>query len=219
MPDDLWRKEFIALFAAPMSAGLKIHVTQVQEPMKKFVFFLMLLASLTVPAGAAEEKRKPGPLVVYGDDFMFVVLEPEGWTADIENAPKLSAGAVFYPAGETFEKHGVLIAIRVAKKVDENTGDDLAHDMREFRNLYPDAEFKDLKMKHPTYASHAKAFTIPRSRYDYVTFLNPGPGAPLLFSVTMYTGKKEADKKDLKAYKGVVRSIEFIPQPAAAPKR
>jgi len=203
--------------------------------MKQFLLFLLMLISLnvrvvaageerksgplTVPPGAAEEKRTPGPLVVYGDDFMFAIKEPEGWTADIDNAPKLSAGVVLYQAAETFEKHGVLIAIRVAKKVDEKTADDLAHDMGEFRNLYPDVQFKDLKAPHPSYKSHAKVFAIPKSRYDYVAFLNPGPVTPYLFSVTMYTVKKPADKKELKIYKDVIKSLEFIPQDAAAPPK
>ena len=203
--------------------------------MKKFALSLIVLVSLTVrvvaageeskagpqtaPAGASEEKRTPGPLVVYGDDFMFAIKEPEGWTADIENAPKLSAGVLLYREAETFEKHGVLIAIRVAKKVDEKTADDLAHDMGEFRNLYPDVQFKDLKAPHPSYASYAKVFAIPKSRYDYVAYLNPGPVTPYLFSVTMYTGKKQAGKKELKVYKDVIKSLEFIPQDAAAPPR
>ena len=201
--------------------------------MKKFMFFLMMLISLTVsadaaedtrkavpptvPPGAADETRTPGPLVVYGDDFMFTIKEPEGWTADIENAPKLSAGVILYREGETFEKHGVLIAIRVARKVDEKTGDDLAHDMGEFRKLYPDVEFKELKVKHPSYASHAKLFAISKSRYDYVAYVNPGPVTPYLFSVTMYTGKKQADRKALDIYKDVIKTLEFIPQDAAAP--
>jgi hypothetical protein len=203
--------------------------------MRQVLLFLMMLVSLTVrvgaaeeerkagpltaPTGAAEEKRTPGPLVVYGDDFMFAIKEPEGWTADIENAPKLSAGVVLYRTAETFEKHGVLIAIRVAKKVDEKTADDLAHDMGEFRNLYPDVQFKDLKAPHPSYKSHAKVFAIPKSRYDYVAYLNPGPVTTYLFSVTMYTGKKPAGKSELKIYKDVIKSLEFIPQDAAAPPR
>jgi hypothetical protein len=203
--------------------------------MKQVLLFLMMLVSLTVrvgaaeeerkagpltaPTGAAEEKRTPGPLVVYGDDFMFAIKEPEGWTADIENAPKLSAGVVLYREGESFEKHGVLIAIRVAKKVDEKTVDDLDHEMKEFRKLYPDVQFQDLKTPHPSYKSHAKTFAIPKSRYDYVAFLNPGPVTPYLFSVTMYTVKKPADKKELKIYKDVIKSLEFIPQDAAAPPR
>lgn len=177
------------------------------------------VGSVPAPAGAAEEERTPGPLVVYGDDLMFAIKEPEGWTADIENAPKLSAGVILYRATETFEKHGVLIAIRVAKKVDEQTADDLAHDMKEFRNLYPDVQFKDLKTPHPSYRAHAKLFAIPKSRYDYVSYLNPGPVTPYLFSVTMYTGKKQAGKAELKIYKDVIKSLEFIPQDAAEPKR
>jgi len=206
-----------------------------QVPVKQFMFFMMMLVCmamhvdaaeeqkktgpLPVPLGAPEEKRTPGPLVVFSDDFMFAIKEPEGWTADIENAPKLSAGVVLYREGETFEKHSILIAIRVAKKVDENTADDLAHDMKEFRNLYPDVQFKTLKAPNPAYASHAKLFAIPGSRYDYVAYLNPGPSTPYPFSVTMYSGKKQADKKALKVYKDVLRSLEFIPQDAAVPPR
>lgn len=203
--------------------------------MKQFVLFLMMLVSLTmtaaaaeeekksgpltVPAGAADEKRTPGPLVIYGDNFMFAIHEPEGWIGDVENAPKLSAGVVLYGESGTFEKHGALIAIRVSTKVDENTADDLAHDMREFRNLYPDAKFTDLKVSHRLYKALAKAFTIPRSRYDYVTFLNPGAGVPLLFSVTMYTGAREADARELKAYRDVIKSLELMPQDAKAKPR
>ena len=185
----------------------------------QFALLLLILGRLVLPAAGEDEERKPGPLVVYGDTFMFVIREPEGWTADIENAAKLSAGVVLVRKGETFEKHGSLIAIRVAKKVDENTLADLSHDMKEFRNLYPDVQFMDLKAPHPSYASHAKLFAIPRSRHDYVTYLNPGAGVPVLFSVTMTTGKKEAGKDDLQAYRDVVRALEYIPQDGVAPLR
>ena len=184
--------------------------------MKQYLLFLALFGILSMPAGAAEVK-KAQPLVVYGDDFMFVIQEPVGWTADMENAAKLSAGVVLVREGETFEKHGVLIAVRVAKKVDENTQEDLSHDMREFRKLYPDVEFRDVQVKHPAYASLAKLFAIPKSRYEYVTYLNPGAGMPFLVSVTMTTGKKEADTKDLKVYREVVGSLEFIPQDGVKP--
>src|SRR5512136_838935 len=147
-------------------------------------FALLLTCALLFPtAAASEEKEQKRPLVIYGDKLMFVIQEPDGWTADLENAGKLSAGVVLVREGETFEKHGVLIAIRVAKKVDEDTKEDLGHDMREFRKLYPDVQFKDLQAPHPAYASHAKLFAISRSRHDYVTYLNPGVGVPFLFSV------------------------------------
>jgi hypothetical protein len=189
-------------------------------PFMHFVLLLLLAGALLLPASAgAEEAEQKRPLVVYGDKVMFVIQEPDGWNADLENAGKLSAGIVLVREGETFEKHGVLIAIRIAKKVDEDTKEDLGHDMREFRKLYPDVQFKDLKAPHPAYASHAKLFAIARSRHDYVTYLNPGTGVPFLFSVTMTTGKNEAGKDELKAYQDVVRSLEFVPQEGAAPLR
>jgi len=192
---------------------------RIRMSLRQFALLFLVVAAFVVPAAGKDEGRKNGPLVVYGDTFMFVIQEPDGWTADIENAAKLSAGVVLVRKGETFEKHGALIAIRVAKKVDENTKEDLAHDMREFRNLYPDVQFKDLKVAHPAYASHAKLFAIPKSRHDYVAYLNPGAGTPILFSVTMTTGKQPAGKKDLKAYRDVVASLEFIPQDGAAAPR
>jgi len=186
----------------------------------RYALALLLTGVFLLPAAAgAEEQEQKRPLVTYGDKFMFVIQEPDGWNADLENAGKLSAGIVLVREGETFEKHGVLIAIRIAKKVDEDTKEDLSHDMREFRKLYPDVQFKDLKAPHPAYASHAKLFAIARSRHDYVTYLNPGPGTPVLFAVTMTTGKREADKNDLQAYRDVVRSLEYIPQEGAAPLR
>jgi hypothetical protein len=191
-----------------------------RPPFIHFALLLLLAGALLLPAAAgAEEVEQKRPLVVYGDKFMFAIQEPDGWNADLENAGKLSAGIVLIREGETFEKYGVLIAIRIAKKVDEDTKEDLSHDMREFRKLYPDVQFKDLKAPHPAYASHAKLFAIARSRHDYVTYLNPGPGVPVLFAVTMTTGKREADKNDLQAYRDVVRSLEFIPQEGAAPLR
>ena len=187
---------------------------------RTFALALVLATALLLPAPAgAEEDEQKRPLVVYGDKIMFVIQEPDGWTADLENAGRLSAAVVLVRAGESFGQHGVLIAIRIAKKVDEDTKEDLGHDMREFRKLYPDVQFKDLQAPHPAYASHAKLFAISRSRHDYVTYLNPGAGVPVLFSVTMTTGKREADKKDLQAYREVVQSLEFVPQEGAAPLR
>ncbi len=181
--------------------------------MKRYLsLFAILVFALSAAVAWSEEERTAGPLVVYGDDFMFVVKEPKGWQGDVENAPKLSAGVVLYRDKETFEKHSILIIVRMAGKVDENTEEDLAHEMRGFRTLYPDAEFSPLPVKHPSYASFSKVFSVPKSRHEYVTFLNPGASVPYLFSIAMDTGKQKATAGELEAYREVVRSLEFIPQ-------
>jgi len=177
------------------------------------LFILLLLPGTVLPA----EERTPGPLVVYGDDFMFVIKEPKGWQGDIENAPKLSAGVVLYREKESFEKHSILIIVRMARKVDENTAEDLAFEMSGFHTRYPDAVFGELQAKHPSYASFSKVFSIPKSRHEYVTFLNPGKASPYLFSVAMDTGMRKATAEELQVYREVVRSLEFIPQDGVKP--
>ncbi len=187
--------------------------------MRRRALVLAAFIALGLLPGTARpaDERTAGPLVVYGDDFMFVVKEPKGWQGDIDNAPKLSAGVVLYREQETFEKNSALIVVRMARKVDENTAEDLAHEMREFRKLYPDAEFGDLRVKHPSYASFSKVFAIPKSRYEYVCFLNPGKEVPYLFSIAMNTGKRKASKEELQTFRDVVRSLEFIPQDGVEP--
>lgn len=159
-----------------------------------------------------EEKEASGPLVVFSDDFMFSVKEPEGWTADIENAPKLSSGVVFYREGETFENRSDTISIRISKKVDEDTAKDLSHDMEQFKTLYPDVEFLPLKAPRKGYISFSKIFAIKNSSYHYVCYVNPGKESPYLFIVFMKKEKKKADKQELKAFQEVVKTIDWIPK-------
>jgi hypothetical protein len=97
----------------------------------------LLLALLPGMARSEEEKRVPGPLVVFSDDLMFAIKEPKGWIGDIEKARHGDAAVALYKEDETFEEHSALIAVRVSTKVDENTREDLAHDMQEFRESYP----------------------------------------------------------------------------------
>jgi len=180
----------------------------------------LLLALLPCTARAAEEeKRIPGPLVVYSDELMFTVKEPTGWIGDIEKAPHIQAAVALYREEETFEENSSLIAVRVSAKVDENTKEDLAYDMQEVRSLYPDVRFSDLAVKHPSYKTFSKIFAIPDRRYEYVTFLNPGRKTHYLFTVVMNTGAREAEQDELQAYRDVVRSIEYIPQEGVKPPK
>ena len=174
--------------------------------------FLLLPPLVATAAEAEEEKEASGPLVVFSDDFMFSVKEPEGWTADIENAPKLSAGVIFYREGETFEKRATTISIRISKKVDEDTAKDLSHDMEQFKTLYPDVEFLPLTAPRKGYKSFAKLFAIKNSSYHYVCYLNPGKNAPYLFGVFMEKKKNKAGKEELQAFRDIVRTIDWIPK-------
>jgi hypothetical protein len=195
------------------------------------LFLLFLLCSSLPAADAAPEAGKLPPvqpdagkegleigrLVVYGDDMMFVIKEPKGWLGDMEKAKHGDAAVVLSREDKAATENGTTISVRVSRKVDENTKEDLLHDMQGFRERYPDAQFKDLKAKHPSFKIFPKIFSVPGKRYDYVTFLNPGKKVPFLFTVVMQTGQRTASKEELDAYREVVRSVEYISQEGVKP--
>jgi len=171
---------------------------------KLFALGLLAISALLF----ADEKLDR--LLVYGDGFVFGVKEPQGWKADINNAAKLGANVLFYRANESFSNYGLLIYIRVNKKVDEDVEEDLKYDMKQYQSQYPQVQFGDIAVSHESFALYPKLFYEPNKFYEYVTYINPGKGKPLMLSVTMNAQKKEANADELKAYKEVIASLVLI---------
>ena len=150
----------------------------------------VLLATFALPfAVLADEKprleKKTDSLLVYGEGFLFSVKEPPGWVGDTENAGKYGANVIFYPAAQKGKKGGIMIRVLIADKVDENTADDLAHDMTGYKRNFPKIKFEEITVTHPSYRVFPKIFTVPGRFYEYVAYLNPGPKRKLMFSASM----------------------------------
>ena len=68
----------------------------------RLIVSLFLIGVLIVPLRAlTAEREKMDNLIVFGDEFMFVVKEPPGWTGDTENAAKMGVNILFYRNGQT----------------------------------------------------------------------------------------------------------------------
>jgi hypothetical protein len=173
--------------------------------MKKLLALGILAVSTLIYAN-----EKLDRLLVYGDGFIFGVKEPDGWKADINNAAKLDANILFYRSNESFSNHGSFIYIRINKKVDENVGEDLKYDMKQYSDKYPKIQFGDISVSHASFALYAKLFYEPNKFYEYVTYINPGRGKPITVSATMNVQKQEASAEELTAYKQVVSSLILI---------
>jgi hypothetical protein len=159
----------------------------------------------------AQSKPKMDRLIVYGKDFAFGVKEPEGWRGDTgEMAGKYQVNVIFLPSLDESLKHDVTIRVRVNKKVDENTIEDLTYDMQGYQKKYPKAQFKDLDVSHAAYKTFARCVFVPNQFYEYVAYLNPGPGRPLIFSVAMSKRDAPATDAELKAYRSVLESVTWL---------
>jgi hypothetical protein len=173
----------------------------------RFWACLIALSWMIQPSFA---QQKLDQLLVYGDNFMFSVKEPPGWKGDTINAGKLQSNVILHETGQPPGSFSGLIRIRVDDKTDENTSADLEEDIRGYRAQYPKIQFKDLSVKAPEYLCLSKVFYIPGEFYEYVTYVNPGPGKPFLFSVSMNTQKSEASAKELEAYRSAVQSLKLL---------
>ena len=150
-------------------------------------------------------------LLVYGEGFRFAVKEPPGWVGDTDRAAEFGANIIFYRRGQTPDTRGApLIRILVAHKVDENTAEDLAHDMDEYRQRYPDTKFRDLEVKHTSYKPFSKLFYVPGKFYEYVTYLNPGAASTLLLSASMNKEGVEATQSEYSAYVEIIGSLHVL---------
>ncbi|MGH9562761.1 MAG: hypothetical protein ACRD3S_15020, partial [Terracidiphilus sp.] len=148
--------------------------------------------------------------LVYGEGFAFGVKEPDGWHGDTgQVATRYGVNVVFQSPNEPPESD-VTIRVRVNKKVDENTIEDLNYDMDGYKREFPGVQFGELNVAHAEYKTFAKVVFVQNRFYEYVAYLNPGPGKRFVVSVAMSKKGSPANVSELKAYETVVRSIAWL---------
>ena len=106
-----------------------------------------------------------------------------------------------------------MIRIRVDDKIDERVDKDLAADMNDYRNQFPNIQFKDIAVSHPRYRIYSKVFYVENNFYEYVAYINPGPQSALMFSVAMNTQKTEATQSELATLQKVITSLQMLKSP------
>lgn len=177
----------------------------------KVVCGAMLMAFLIGARLKAQLEPKPANLIVYGKGFAFGVKEPVGWRGDTGDlANKHQVNIIFSPSQDDSLRHEVTIRVRVNKKQDENTIEDLNYDLEQYRKKYPLIHFSDFKIAHSEYKTFAKSAFLPGQFYEYVAYLNPGEGKPYIFSVAMSRKSTPATDPELKAFESVLESVQWL---------
>jgi hypothetical protein len=170
-------------------------------------FGIVLLAGA---AGWAQTNQKLNNLIVYGDGFAFGVKEPDGWHGDTGKITEKYRVNVVFQSPRELAKNDVTIRVKVSGKVDENTIEDLNYDMEGYKKEFPDVQFGDLNLAHGEYKTFARTAFIPNQFYEYVAYLNPGPGKRFILSVAMSKKGEPANEDELKAYESILKSIAWL---------
>ncbi len=178
--------------------------------MKKLLTISILLIYSINHFGQTPDSIKMNSLIVYGDDFTFMVKEPDNWIGDIDNASKYYSNIIFYKSLEDLNSGGTLIQVLVFKKHDENTIEDLKYDVNSNKEKYKNLEEKELIVKHENFKCFSKLVYKENNFYQYISYINPGEKFKNGLSVSMNISKREATEKELQAYKSIIESLWFI---------
>ena len=157
-----------------------------------------------------QNAEKMDTLLLNGNDWVFSVKEPSGWIGTTEGAEKLPSNVYFYPDPPNDMEARPLIYIQLTDKLEENMGKVIKEDMRIFKKNHKNTKFKEIAVNHENYNTAAKVFTVYGEFYEYVTFLNPGKEIKYQMAIIMRVYKREANDKELGAYKAVIASIHWF---------
>jgi hypothetical protein len=183
-------------------------------------FFVLLLGFVCCPSygqnpaqstGKPAVEKKMDGLLIDGPGFLFSVKEPDQWDSDVfEVARYYYSNIIFIPENKLSRSAHVNIRIRVNSKETTDPSQDMETDMRRYKAKYPKANFSDLAVSHPTYKICAKLFYIENDFYDYVVYVDPGPGVKMNFSVSMSKESTPATPEEMKAFKEILESLFWI---------
>jgi hypothetical protein len=178
--------------------------------MTKLITILIIGYSTLGIAQKIDTADSLNSLIVYGDGFTFGIKEPIGWKGDIANAAKYKSNIVFYLNESELANGGALIQAYAFSKHDENTIEDLNHDVSSYRKDYPKLKEQNLKTHHKYYKTFSKLVYLDTEFFQYITYINPGKDFHNGISVAMNIIKRPATNKELTAYKYVVSSLKMF---------
>jgi hypothetical protein len=164
----------------------------------------------TVGSKPPGDKKMDG-LLVYGPGFMFSAKEPDGWHGDTEKiAAYYYSNLIFLPEDKLSRAAHVNIRVRVNKKETTDPSEDMQTDMTGYKAKYPKVKFFDLALSHPRYKVCAKLFSEEKEHYEYVVYVDPGPGVRMNFSVSMSKDSVPVTPEEMKAFDSVLHSLFWI---------
>ena len=182
--------------------------------LNRVVLGILLIAAAHILAREAPHYEKMNALLVYGKDFLFGVTEPDGWVGDTsDKATRRVVNIIFFPKDKASKSQGVKVMIRISPKVDENTAGALIADISGYKRKFPNLEQEDLSLQHPEYKTFAKLIFTRDSLYEYIAYLNSGPGTQFVFSVVLYKTRSRASEGELQAFKEVLKSVRLLSAP------
>ena len=139
-------------------------------------------------------------LIVYGKGFMFSAKILAGMVILTKLHDTTIRTLFFFPKTRQAERAAhVNIRIRVNRKETADPSEDMQTDMKGYKKEYPEVKFADLAVSQSKYKISARLFYVQSDFYEYVVYVDPGPGVMMNFSLS-WKDSKAATPEEMKAF-------------------
>lgn len=155
-----------------------------------------------------EKKDTTENIIIYGDSFLFIVHQPAGWRADMDNVKAMNANIMFYRSNDTFKVKSPLVQVFTYKKQDEQVDKDFEYELLSIKEKNPQTREQNIEVNNMNgYLCFAKVAYVENESYQYIAYINPGSHFRNAFSVIMTVLRRRATTQELAAFKEIVYTL------------
>jgi len=173
--------------------------------MKKSIWMMLIILAGAVPVRAQDKDA----LLVYGQGWMFGVIEPKGWLCHTEDAYRYHMNAYFCLGKNNIDNSPAIMHISVYGKGRDTIQQSLAFDIENYKKHHKKVELQEFPISELAYESVSKIFAYDKKTVDYVCFLDPDKDSPLYLIFVLH-GPKNVSHNYEKDFLSLIRSLKWF---------
>lgn len=177
--------------------------------MMKRTILGLAVTFIGVMAGMAQKDA----LIIFGQGFMFSVVEPKGWRCHTDDAFRYKMNAYFCLGSKSIKRSPAIMHIAIYDKEGDTIQQSLAFDRENYRKHSKSIEFLDFPIDELAFEFAAQTFVIDDKTIDYVCFLDPDKDSPL-YVVFVLHGPKQESPKHVEAFRSLIKTFRWLGSPA-----
>lgn len=172
--------------------------------MTKRIWIIGFLLIMIMPSPAQEKDA----LIIYGQGWMFGVVEPKGWRCHTEDAHQHHMNAYFCLGKKKIDNSPAIMHISVYSKGGDTVQQSLAHDIENYKKHSKTLELQDFQLEANWEIASAK-YIIDDKTTDYVCFVDPGKNSQFYLVLVLHGAKEESPKYE-SDFLSLIKSLHWM---------
>jgi hypothetical protein len=158
--------------------------------------------------GRTQDRNKDA-LLIYGQGWMFGVIEPKGWRCHTKDAYKYTMNAYFCLGKKNIDNSPAIMHISVYDKGGRTMEENLAIDIKNYKKHHKKVELSEFLISGLTEEFASRILIYDEKTTDYVCFLDPDKNSPL-YLVFVLHGPNDVSPKYEMDFLSLIGSLHWL---------